>query len=46
MSIATGAFVIRQGLRRCVSFTVGHIVTLFEQQECANYFKSCGYDPE
>ena len=26
--------------------TVGQIVTLFEQQECANYFKSCGYDPE
>jgi transposase len=26
--------------------TVGHIVTLFEPQECANYFKSCGYDPE
>ncbi|AMD56957.1 transposase [Agrobacterium tumefaciens] len=25
---------------------VGHIVTLFEPQECANYFKSCGYDPE
>jgi transposase len=26
--------------------TVGHVVTLFEPQECANYFKSCGYDPE
>ena len=26
--------------------TVGQIVTLFEPQECANYFKSCGYDPE
>ncbi|ERM00626.1 transposase TRm2011 [Brucella intermedia 229E] len=25
--------------------TVGQIVTLFEPQECANYFKSCGYDP-
>jgi transposase len=26
--------------------TVGQVVTMFEQQECANYFKSCGYDPE
>ncbi len=26
--------------------TVGQIITLFEPQECANYFKSCGYDPE
>ncbi|SSX47356.1 unnamed protein product [Ciceribacter sp. T2.26MG-112.2] len=26
--------------------TIGQIVTLFEPQECANYFKSCGYDPE
>ena len=26
--------------------TVGHIVTLFEPQERADYFKSCGYDPE
>jgi len=26
--------------------TVGHIVMLFERQECANYVKSCGYDPE
>lgn len=26
--------------------TVGQIVTLFEPQECANYFRSCGYDPE
>lgn len=26
--------------------TVGHILTLFNPQECANYFKSCGYDPE
>lgn len=26
--------------------TVGHIVTLFEPQGCANCFKSCGYDPE
>lgn len=26
--------------------TVGHIVTQFEPQECANYFRSCGYDPE
>lgn len=26
--------------------TVGQIVAMFEPQECANYFKSCGYDPE
>ena len=26
--------------------TVGQIVTLFDPQECANYFKSCRYDPE
>lgn len=26
--------------------TVGQIVTLFEPQECANYFKSRGYQPE
>ena len=26
--------------------TVGQIVTMFEPQECANYFRSCGYDPE
>jgi transposase len=26
--------------------TVAHIITLSEPQECANYFKSCGYDPE
>ncbi len=26
--------------------TIGQIVTLFEPQECANYCKSCGYDPE
>lgn len=25
---------------------VGHIVTLFEPKECANYFKSRGYDHE
>lgn len=25
---------------------VGQAVTMFEPQECANYFKSCGYDPE
>lgn len=25
--------------------TVDQIVTLFEPQECANYFKSCGYAP-
>lgn len=25
---------------------VGQIVTIFEPDECANYFKSCGYDPE
>ena len=27
-------------------FIIGQIVTLFEPQECENYFKSCGYDPE
>jgi len=26
--------------------TVGQVVTLFEPQECANYFKPCGYAPE
>lgn len=26
--------------------TVGQIVTMFEPQECANYFKSCDYYPE
>jgi len=26
--------------------TVGQIITLFEPQECANDFKSSGYDPE
>lgn len=26
--------------------TVGSLVPLFEPQECANDFKSCGYDPE
>ena len=31
-----------EGLRN----TVGQIVTLLEPQECANYFKFCGYDPE
>jgi transposase len=25
---------------------VGQVVTMFEPQECTNYFKSCGYDPE
>ena len=25
---------------------VGQAVTMFEPQECANYFKSCGYDPK
>lgn len=25
---------------------VGQIVPLFKPKECANYFKSCGYDPE
>jgi transposase len=27
-----------------LSNTVGQIVTQFEPQECANYFKSCGYE--
>jgi transposase len=26
--------------------TVGEIVTLFEPQECANYFAAAGYDPD
>lgn len=26
--------------------TVGEIVPLFKPKECANYFTSCGYDPE
>lgn len=26
--------------------TVGQVITMFEPQECANYFISCGYDPE
>jgi hypothetical protein len=26
--------------------TVGQIATLFEPQECVNYFRSCGYHPE
>ncbi len=26
--------------------SISHIVTLFEPQECANYFRSCGYEPE
>lgn len=26
--------------------TVDQVVTRFEPQECANYFNSCGYDPE
>lgn len=26
--------------------TVGQIVTMFKPQECANYFMSCGYNPE
>ncbi|MCM2395883.1 IS630 family transposase [Rhizobium sp. S95] len=25
---------------------VGQVVTMFEPKECANYFISCGYDPE
>ncbi len=26
--------------------TVGDVITLFEPNECANYFIACGYDPE
>lgn len=25
---------------------VGQVVTMFEPQECADYFISCGHDPE
>lgn len=25
---------------------IGQVITMFEPQECANYFTSCGYDPE
>ena len=25
---------------------IGKLVELFQPQECANYFRSCGYDPE
>ena len=25
---------------------LGRLVDLFQPQECANYFSSCGYDPD
>ena len=25
---------------------IGKLVDLFEPNECANYFASCGYDPD
>jgi hypothetical protein len=25
---------------------IGRLVDIFEPSECANYFRSCGYDPE
>ena len=25
---------------------IGKLVDLFQPQECANYFSSCGYDPD
>jgi len=25
---------------------IGRLVNLFQPQECANYFSSCGYDPD
>jgi transposase len=25
---------------------IGQVVTMFDPQECENYFRSCGYDPE
>jgi transposase len=25
---------------------IGKLVDIFQPNECANYFKSCGYDPE
>jgi len=25
---------------------IGKLVDIFQPQECANYFRSCGYEPE
>jgi hypothetical protein len=25
---------------------IGRLVDIFQPAECANYFKSCGYEPE
>ena len=25
---------------------IGKLIDLFQPQECANYFSSCGYDPD
>lgn len=25
---------------------IGRLVDIFQSDECANYFKSCGYEPE
>ncbi|MGV2067270.1 hypothetical protein, partial [Agrobacterium sp. 22-226-1] len=36
----------RSSLKGSDQVQIINIVTLFEPQECANYFKSCGYDPE
>jgi hypothetical protein len=40
---------IRARAERSVSAlwnSVGEIVTLFEPEECANYFAAAGYDPD
>jgi transposase len=29
-----------------LSSLIGKLVDIFEPDECANYFRSCGYDPE
>ena len=40
---------LRKACERTVSGLwdlIGKLVDLFQAEECANYFSSCGYDPE
>jgi transposase len=40
---------LRKAGERTVSWLwdlIGRLVDIFQPAECANYFKSCGYEPE
>ena len=37
---------LRKAHERTVGDLIGNLADIFKPKECANYFSSCGYDPE